>query len=45
MYDRAPRAMDFPSGSTTETVGPGTYDSDNVTLHLAKYRTGNFIQL
>ena len=27
MYDRAPRSLTQPSGSTLESVGPGTYES------------------
>ncbi|XP_069486647.1 sperm-tail PG-rich repeat-containing protein 2 [Ambystoma mexicanum] len=32
MYDRAPRVLDLPGGSTEANVGPGSYDLPSVTL-------------
>ena len=41
MYDRAPRNMTVPMGSTAETVGPGTYDADK--LSPSKIKAGECI--
>ena len=43
MYDRAPRNLSEPFGSTQETVGPGTYD--NEVQAKAKIRAGQWLKL